>query len=90
MRGVAVVTLVGHMQAGSDTEAYDKAHALIDDIIGAIHVDASRGGHAIDTKVIDEEDSASDPDRFPDHQGGTVSVVVRCEVTFRRPTTVTP
>lgn len=75
--------------ASNQTEAWDVGDQIIDDIIGAIHVDPSRGGNALHTMVKDAETDAGNPD-IMDSREGTAAGIVTIEIMFNRGWSVSP
>lgn len=57
--------------------------ALIDDIIAAISVDRSRGGCAMDTRVLSYETDAGNKDT-QDSRGGTAAGIMRVAIDLTR------
>lgn len=70
-------------QATSQELAWSTGDSLIDDIIGAIHVDVTRGGNALHTKLISAETDAGNPDII-DSRGGTAMGIIRVELPLIR------
>lgn len=69
--------------------AWSVGDALIDDIIGAIHVDPTRGGYAMHTTIQSAETDAGNPDII-DSRGGTAAGIVQLEIVLTRGWVVTP
>lgn len=86
---VQAVSLEFCVAAATQAQAWDRGDALIDDIIGAIHVDPTRGGNALHTQIRSAETDAGNPD-IMDSRGGTAAGIVELEITLHRGWTVTP
>jgi subtilisin family serine protease len=84
-----VVSLEFAYEAPTQDDAWDTGDAIIDDIIGAIHVDTTRGGNALHTTIIDAQTDAGNPD-LQDSRGGTAAGIVTLELMLSRAWTVTP
>lgn len=54
---------------------YDQLESLIDDIIGAIHVDSSRGDNVTGTYYDGEQTDESDPDWMDSHHGTAMAII---------------
>lgn len=69
--------------AGDQEDAWNDGDALIDDIIGAIHVDPTRGGNALHTRILSSQTDAGNPD-IMDSRGGTAMGIIRVEISLVR------
>lgn len=75
--------------AATQTEAWDDGDAIIDDLIGAILDDPTRGGNALHTIVVDAETDAGNPDLM-DSRGGTAAGIMNLQLRLSRAWSVTP
>ena len=74
MRCVMPVLIVAHLHAATKAEVIDDVDDLHDDIIAALMVDETRGGHAAMTFIDSEQDDTGDPDS---KASGTLEMIIR-------------
>lgn len=79
------VAIAMHVDGSDETTRATNLDALIDDIIGALSADQTRGGSAISTLIRSVTTDEGDPARVPH---GTA--VMRVEVNYQRRFTTTP
>lgn len=77
------VTIVGIAQASTDSTRSDTISELVDDVIYALGIDATRGGNAVSTSIVSCETDEGDPDTM-DSRGGTCGFVMGIQVRYDR------
>lgn len=75
--------------APTQQATWDTGDALVDDIIGAMHVDTTRGGNALHTQIVSAQTDSGNPDVM-DSRGGTAMGIIQATITLNRGWVVTP
>lgn len=85
MRTVMPLYIAGHITASTKAAAAAALTNLEDDIIAALEADTTRGGNAVMTHIISQQDDAGDPDTV-DSQGVSGTLELIAEVVYQRDT----
>lgn len=73
--------------ASTDDQVWERGDTLVDDIIGALLQDRTRGGFAMGTEIDSVETEQGNPDTM-DSAGGTAAGIVRITLIIQRQMTV--
>lgn len=70
-------------QAPDLATTYNTGDAIIDDVIGAIYADPTRGGNALHTTIVSAQTDAGNPD-LQDSYGGTAAGLITLDIHLSR------